>query len=42
MFSSGNSGQDAERLDRLNRIDGRYLPLLDSVIAELLALSGRE
>lgn len=38
----GNSGQDAERLDRLNRIDGRYLPLLDSVIAELLALSGRE
>ena len=35
-------GQDAERLDRLNRIDGRYLPLLDSVIAELLALSGRE
>mgnify|MGYP002650868939 CR=1 FL=1 len=28
-------GQDAERLDRLNRIDGRYLPLLDSVIAEL-------
>ena len=35
-------GQDAERLDRFNRIDGRYLPLLDSVIAELLALSGRE
>ena len=35
-------GQDAERLDQLNRIDNKYLPLLDSVIAELLALSGRE
>lgn len=30
---------DAKRLDRIHRIDNRYLPLLDSMIAELLALS---
>lgn len=30
---------DAMRLDQIHRIDDKYLPLLDSLIAELLALS---
>lgn len=30
---------DALRLDAIRRIDEKYLPLLDKVIAELLALS---
>lgn len=30
---------DALRLDSIHQIDERYLPLLDKVIAELLALS---
>ncbi|MDY4490898.1 MAG: helix-turn-helix transcriptional regulator [Candidatus Faecousia sp.] len=30
---------DALRLDAIHRIDEKYLPLLDKVIAELLALS---
>lgn len=35
--------EDALRLDAIHRIDGKYLPLLDQVIHELLALdSGRE
>lgn len=35
--------EDAFRLDAIHRIDGKYLPLLDQVIHELLALdSGRE
>lgn len=36
----GNDRQDDTlRLDAIHRIDERYLPLLDKVIAELLALS---
>ena len=36
----GNDRQeDALRLDAIHRIDEKYLPLLDKVIAELLALS---
>lgn len=36
----GNSRQeDTLRLDAIHRIDEKYLPLLDKVIAELLALS---
>ena len=36
----GNDRQeDAMRLDAIHRIDEKYLPLLDKVIAELLALS---
>ena len=31
--------EDAILLDKLRRIDSRYLPLLDKVMAELLALS---
>ena len=31
--------EDALRADRLRRIDSRYLPLLDQVLAELLSLS---
>ena len=30
---------DADRLDAIHRIDGKYLPLLDKVIGELLSLS---
>ena len=31
--------EDEHRLQQINRIDEKYLPLLDSMIAELLALS---
>ena len=31
---------DALLLDKIRRIDGRYMPLLDKVLTELLALSG--
>lgn len=34
--------QDAQRLDTIHRIDDKYLPLLDSVIIELLELSQKE
>ena len=34
--------QDEQRLDAIHRIDGKYLPLLDSVIVELLELSQKE
>lgn len=30
---------DELRIDRIRRIDARYLPLLDSIITELLALN---
>ena len=30
---------DADRLDAIHRIDSKYLPLLDKIIGELLALS---
>lgn len=30
---------DADRLDAIHRIDGKYLPLLDKMIGELLSLS---
>lgn len=32
--------EDSKRLDTIRRIDEKYLPLLDKVIAELLTLSG--
>lgn len=31
--------EDAQRLDAIHRIDEKYLPLLDKMIAELLTLS---
>ena len=31
--------EDSKRLDAIRRIDEKYLPLLDKVIAELLTLS---
>ena len=34
--------QDTQRLDAIHRIDDEYLPLLDSVITELLELSQKE
>ena len=33
--------EDALRLDAIHRIDEKYLPLLDKVIAELLSLSDK-
>ena len=33
---------DAKRLDAIHRIDEKYLPLLDAVTTELLALSQKE
>ena len=33
---------DGLRADNIHRIDNKYLPLLDQVIGELLALSGAE
>lgn len=41
LFGSERS-MDAMRADNIRRIDDRYLPLLDKLIAELLTLSGRE
>ncbi|MDO4174799.1 MAG: helix-turn-helix transcriptional regulator [Eubacteriales bacterium] len=38
----GNDRQeDSQRLDAIHRIDEKYLPLLDCVITELLALSDK-
>lgn len=38
----GNDRQeDSHRLDAIHRIDEKYLPLLDRVITELLALSDK-
>lgn len=34
--------EDSDRLDAIHRIDKKYLPLLDKMIEELLALSGNE
>lgn len=33
---------DSERVDAIHRIDDKYLPLLDKIIAELLALSDKQ
>lgn len=37
-----NRDSDTRRLEAVHRIDPKYLPLLDSVIAELLILSATE
>ena len=34
--------EDKKRVDSINRIDAQYIPLLDKVINELLALSGNK
>lgn len=34
--------EDSLRMDAIHRVDEKYLPLLDKVIAELLALSNAE
>ena len=34
--------EDKKRLDSINRIDAEYIPLLDKVVNELLALSGNK
>lgn len=41
LFGNERQG-DSLRLDAIHRIDDKYIPLLDSVIAELLALSRTE
>lgn len=33
---------DALLLDKIHRLDGKYLPLLDKVLTELLSLSGEK
>ena len=38
LFGSERS-EDSNRIDAIHRIDEKYLPLLDKLIAELLALS---
>lgn len=38
LFGSERS-EDSNRLDAIHRIDEKYLPLLDKLLAELLALS---
>ena len=38
LFGSDRT-EDAQRLDAIHRIDEKYLPLLDKMIAELLTLS---
>ena len=38
LFGQERSG-DAILLDQIHRIDDRYIPLLDKIIVELLALS---
>ena len=38
LFGEGRD-EDGQRMDRIHRIEGKYLPLLDRVIAELLVLS---
>ena len=40
LFGSDRQ-EDAQRLDAIHRIDEKYLPLLDRVITELLALSDK-
>lgn len=41
LFGEGD-GENARRAERIGHIDSRYLPLLDGVITELLALNGGE
>lgn len=41
LFGS-ERGADLQRLDEIHRIQDRYIPLLDKVIAELLVLSNEE
>ena len=41
LFGSERA-EDTKRLDAIRRIDARYLPLLDSITAELLELSQKE
>ena len=40
VLFGNDSPEDSKRLDAIRRIDEKYLPLLDKVIAELLTLSG--
>lgn len=40
LFGSDRQ-EDAKRLDAIHRIDEKYVPLLDRVITELLALSDK-
>lgn len=40
VLFGGERDVDARLLDKLRRIDEKYLPMLDRMITELLALSG--
>ena len=39
VLFGADRGDDAARLDKLHRIDEKYVPLLDSVLDQLLALN---
>ena len=38
ILFGGERNEDNKRMDAISRIDDRYLPLLDKVIAEILSL----
>lgn len=42
VLFGGGGDESTQRAERIAHIDSRYLPLLDGVITELLALNGRE
>lgn len=41
VLFGGDRSEDASRAERISHIDKRYLPLLDSVIGELLILNDK-
>lgn len=41
VLFGGDRSEDASRSERISHIDKRYLPLLDSVIGELLILNDK-
>lgn len=42
VLFGANRPQDAALLEKIGRLDKKYLPLLDSILTELLALNGEE
>ena len=42
VLFGANRSQDAALLEKIGRLDKKYLPLLNSMLTELLALNGEE
>lgn len=42
VLFGANGPQDAALLEKIGRLDKKYLPLLNSMLTELLALNGEE